>query len=323
MKRGLRPLFGLLLALLPLAAGAQSSVGEGGGAANVGTDGKAGDFGFVAGFNALYRVDLTNGAATVVGTGLGLVSGAPVSDLDSLAFAPDGTLYGVADSPQALYRVSTSTGRASLVAPFRENGNALANGLLDGAITFTCSGKLLLSSRSQRKLWEVDPATANATSIGSLAITVGGMGVLGEDLYALGVGSSVGLYKISPSTGASQRVAAAFSNQTIPGGSLAFAGDGRMYAVFDLYPPVERSVLAEISPVTGEVMGEFTLTGPQLGPGLDRRNVRALAIAPPLCAIQGPGQTGVQVPAGGLSSLVLLAIGLALLGALFVARRPA
>lgn len=319
MNPGHRPLIGLLFALLPLAAGAQSAVGESGPVEGSGTA-KSGDFGFIAGFNALYRVDLANGAATVVGTGLGLVAGAQVSDLDSLAFAPDGTLYGVADSPQALYRISTSTGRASLVAPFRENGNPLASGLLDGAITFTCSGKLLLTSRSQRKMWEVDPATASATSIGPVAITVGGIGVMGADVYALGVGSNVGLYKLSASDGASQRLASGFSGQTIPGGSLAFAGDGRLYAVFDLYPPVERSVLAEISPVTGEILGEFTLTGPQLGPGLDRRNVRALAIAPPVCAIQGPGPTSVPVPASGPSALALLALAFALLGAFVVAR---
>jgi hypothetical protein len=321
MKPGLRPLIGLLFALLPLAAGAQSAVGDAG--SSDGTDGstKSGDFGYLAGFNALYRVDLATGAATVVGAGLGLVAGASVSDLDSLAFAPDGTLYGVADSPQALYRISTSTGRASLVAPFRENGSPLASGLLDGAITFSCSGKLLLSSRSQRKLWEVDPATASATSIGPLSIAVGGMGVVGTDVYALGVGPSVGLYRVSASNGTSQRLASGFSSQTIPGGTLAFAGDGRLYAVFDLYPPVERSVLSEISPVTGEIMGEFTLTGPQLGPGLDRRNVRALAIAPPVCAIQGPGPTSVAVPASGPSALVLLAVAFALLGAIVVARR--
>ena len=67
---------------------------------------------YVSAWNTLYRLDLATGQATPVGTGIGF------NDVEGLAFAPDGTLYGVADgtagsgsaSTDFLIRIDTATG---------------------------------------------------------------------------------------------------------------------------------------------------------------------------------------------------------------------
>lgn len=314
MKPGLRRLCGCLLAMLPLAAVAQAPV-------EVPEPYiKAGNLAYMAGFNRLYRLDLSTGAATVVGTGFGVVGGAAVSDVKGLAFAPDGTLYAFADSPQALFRINTTTGRASLVGQFRENGQLfdLSNNL-NATIVFTCSGKMLMSSRVQRKLWEVDPATAAVTSVGTVTPAIGGMSALGTDLYALGVAGSEGLFTINETSAASNRLSNGLASRSIVGGAIAFAPNGRLFAVFDLFP--QRPTLAELAPASGEIISEVILTGPQLGAGNDDQVVRALAIGPPVCAPSGlGGATALPVPASQPGALFALAVGLMLLALAVSAR---
>jgi hypothetical protein len=314
MNARLRRWMVLSLAWLPLAAVAQSSVGDS--AAPV-PEIKAGSLAFMAGFNALYRLDLSNGAATLVGTGFGSAGGVAVGDVDSLAFAPDGVLYAVADSPQALFRVSTSTGRATLVGQFRE-GNQLLDPAtnLNAALGFTCNGRLLMSSRTQRRLYEVDPATAIVRTVGSLAPALGGLAAIETSLFGIGVEGSEGLYRIGEQDGSALRVASDFATRTYRGASIAFAGDGRLFAAFDNYPQSGPS-LAEVSRDTGAVLREIAITGPQLGNRPDDRPVRALAIAPPVCAPGGGlGNGPVAIPALDRGTLALLVL---LLGAFAVA----
>jgi hypothetical protein len=297
----------LSLAWLPLAVGAQTSVGD---SSAVEPDIKAGNLAYVAGFDTLFRLDLSTGSGSAVGTGFGFAGGAQVADMDSLAFAPDGTLYGVADSPRAaLYRLSTASGRAILVAQFRDGGQLIDNNQrLDAAIAFTCSGKLLMASRAQNRLWEVDPATASVRSIGSLAAAIGGMADRAGEVLALGVAGSEGLYRLSEADAGTARLPSALSARAFAAGAIAFDGDGRLWAVLDNYPQA-APVLAELSPVSGAVLRETTITGPQFGTGANSQPVRALAIAPPACSPAGgfgPGATA--VPTLDLRALALLGL---------------
>lgn len=315
MSPRLRRWMVLTLAWLPLAATAQSSVG-GDGTEPV-PEIKAGNLAYMAGFNALYRLDLSTGAATVVGTGFGNVGGVAVGDVDSLAFAPDGTLYAVADSPQALFRISTSSGRATLVGQFREGSQLLDPATnLNGALGFTCSGKLLMSSRTQRKLFEVDPATASVRTIGALGTAVGGLAAIESDLFGLGVEGNEGLYRLSETDASTARLPSEIGNRPFRGGAIAFGTDRRLFAVFDNYPQGGPS-LAEVARDTGAILRESAITGPQLGNRADDRPVRALAIAPPICTPEVVGGTpAVAIPALDGRALALLAAllaGLALL----------
>jgi hypothetical protein len=318
MNPRLRRWMVLTLAWLPLAAAAQSSVGDS--SVEAQPEIKAGNLAFMAGFNALYRLDLSSGAATVVGSGFGNVGGVAVADVDSLAFAPDGTLYAVADSPQALFRVSTSTGRATLVGQFREGGQTLDPSTnLNGALGFTCSGKLLMSSRTQRRLYEVDAATASVRAVGSLAAALGGLAAIEDSLFGLGVEGSEGLYRIAESDAAANRLPSALGGRVYRGGAIAFGADGRLFAAFDNYPQ-SGPTLAELARDTGAVLREVAITRPQLDNRADDRPVRALAIAPPVCGpFVGNGPGAVSIPALDARTLALLAL---LLGAIaFVALR--
>jgi hypothetical protein len=311
MNPRLRRWMVLSLAWLPLAAGAQAPVDIGDNGA-VEPDIKAGNLAYVAGFDTLFRLDLSTGAGSAVGTGFGFAGGAQVADMDSLAFAPDGTLYGVADSPRAaLYRLSTASGRATLVAQFRDGGQLIDNNQrLDAAIAFTCSGKLLMASRSQDRLWEVDPATAGVRSLGSPGTGIGGMAARADEVLALGVAGSEGLYRLSESDASATRLPSALSSRAFATGAIAFGFDGRLWAVLDNYPQA-APVLAELSPDSGAVLRETTITGPQFGTSANSQPVRALAIAPPACAPAG-GVGVAAVPALDLRALALLVL---LLGA--------
>lgn len=311
MKPGLRRFVALWIACLPLAVAAQAPVDPVDGNAAE-SDIKAGSLAYLAGFNNLFRLDLSTGATTALGTSYGFAGGVQIADMDSLAFAADGTLYGVADSPRpALFRVSTTTGRATLVAQFRQDGQLIdANENLNAAIAFTCSGKLLMSSRAQDRLWEVDTATAAVRLVGPLSADIGGLAALGTELLALGVGGSPGLFSLSETSAASMRLPGPLSDRSIPAGTIAFQTDGRLFGVFDLYPAA-RPVLLELSPVDGAVIKETPLSGGDFN-AASGTPVRGLAIAPPVCApLVGPG-TVASIPALDPRGLLLLAALLAL-----------
>lgn len=319
MRLRLRRWMVLTLAWLPLAAMAQTPVGDAAG--DVGPEIKAGNLAFMATFNALYRLDLSNGAATMVGTGYGFAGGVQIADMDGLAFAPDGTLYGVADSPRpALYRISTASGRATLVEQFREGGALIDNGdNLNTAIGFTCSGKLLMASRARNRLWEVDTATAEVRSIGALSAQVGGIAALGDANYALGIGSQAGLLRISETDAGASRLPGALGDRAIPaGGALAARADGSLFTVVDPQP-ASRQYLLEFTP-DGGATRELAINGTGFG-GTNAAAIRGLAIGPPVCQplVLGPGP--VSVPALDPLALALLAALMALAG--FALRRRA
>lgn len=148
MSPAIRCLAAVLLLSLASTAGAQSVA-------------------YAAGQDALFRIDLQTRRATQVGTFS--VPNAPIAfaDVEGLAFAPDGTLYGVVDNlaPAALIRINTSTGRATLVGEMGLKGQG-ANGSdsRDFGLAATCDGRLFASSDTSSRLWEVDPNTGASPS---------------------------------------------------------------------------------------------------------------------------------------------------------------
>lgn len=321
MRLRLRRWMVLSLAWLPLAAMAQSPVGEA--TTDPAPDIKTGNLAYMATFNALYRLDLASGAASMVGTGYGFAGGVQIGDMDGLAFAPDGTLFGVADSPRpALFRISTASGRATLVEQFREGGALIDNGdNLNAALGFTCSGKLLMASRARNRLWEVNVANAEVRSIGALSAQVGGIAALADANYALGIGGQAGLLRISETDAGASRLPSALGDRAIPaGGALAARSDGTLFTVIDPQPAA-RQYLLEFTP-DGGVSREVTINGTGFG-GTNAAAIRGLAIGPPVClpATLGPGPA--SIPTLGPPSLALLAALMALLGAFALRRRAA
>ena len=65
--------------------------------------------GYVGSFDQLFRVDFGAGQSALVGNSIGF------ADVEGLAIGVDGNLYGISDATKQLIRISTSTGKGTLV----------------------------------------------------------------------------------------------------------------------------------------------------------------------------------------------------------------
>jgi hypothetical protein len=122
----------------------------------------------------LYEIDDATGAATAIGAlGLGFVSEG------ALAFAPNGTAYGVThfDGDQGerwLFTLDLTTGAATRVATFEtfEPSDEIdVNGL-----AWRSDGMLVGHERVSNSLLVIDPATAAYSILAALSPTVGAVG---------------------------------------------------------------------------------------------------------------------------------------------------
>lgn len=115
----------------------------------------------------LGTINLTTKAVRVIGN-LGIT-------LTDIAFAPNGTLYGL--SFTTFYRVDKTTGRASRIGSLGVNGlNALA---------FSKSGRAIAASYRQTGFFTINLATGRATAAGSNGgyLSAGDFSYSGNHLY--------------------------------------------------------------------------------------------------------------------------------------------
>ena len=116
----------------------------------------------------LGTVDTDTGVATVIGA-IGVV-------LTDIAFAPDGTLYGI--SFDSVYVIDANTAAATLIGL---HGIPSAN-----ALVFGSDGTLYAAGidTNGTDLYTVDTGTGAATSLGALGVNSGGdLAFVGADLY--------------------------------------------------------------------------------------------------------------------------------------------
>lgn len=278
---------------------------------------------YVSAWNALYRLDLATGRATAIGDGIGF------NDVEGLAIAPDGTLYGVADGTMGtgsattdfLIRIDTKTGRGTLVgllAGLQEQG---PNGQLDYGLAFTCDGRLWASSDTTGLLWEVDPANGAVRQVGDTRAPLTGLGGRGNQLWGIGVHNGFGdpyqqaLYRVDPTTAIATRIGSLGIPDTLSSGGADFDADGILWATLDSQPPdVDRpSRLARIDLDTGRADVVATISGV-----LENVSVRGMAIASPGdCRSTGGSPTAaapVLVPGPSLPALLLLVLGAVFVG---------
>ena len=288
MRPLLAPLMAGLMAMLPLAVAAEP-------------------FGYAVGFSTLYRIDLATGRATAVGDGIGY------NDVEGLAMAPDGTLFGVADATAGngsglsdlLIRIDTANGTGTLVAALTglSGLGTSPTGNLDYGLAFTCDQRLWLSSDTTSQLWEVNPGTGAPRLVGNTGARISGLAARGADLFGVSVGTTPSLFRIDTTTGASTLVGALDVGGVVDDAGLDFAPDGTLWSVLDPEPVVfSASRIARIDPVTGQGTVVSTSTISQIG-------MEGLAIAPvPACANGGGGNASAEpltVPGPGLPMLAL------------------
>lgn len=259
----------------------------------------------------LWRLDLSTGAAEQLGqTGF--------LDIEGLAFDADGQLFGADDESMTLIRINTNSGFSTPVANTRTN-MGLPFQPMDFGMSFTCDGRLLVSSDDQRSLFEADPTTGVLTrigTIGSLGVPITDIAAWGDTLYGIGEGAAgstsggaANLYRIDVET-ATATVIGPLGEAVFPyaNAGLAFDADGVLWAVTDRRDggAVDLpSQVLRIDPATGQAthVANTAVVG-----------FESLAIAPPGgCELQGAPEP-VVVPTQSLAGLVALIFGLLALG---------
>lgn len=278
---------------------------------------------YVSAWNALYRLDLTTAVATPIGNGIGY------NDVEGLAMAPDGTLYGVADGTAGsgsqltdfLVRINTSTGIGTLVGPLEGLSGVGPNGQLDYGLAFTCDGRLWASSDTTGTLWEINPSSGAVREVGNTHAPLSGLGARGKTLYGIGVQFGFGdrtqqaLYRIDPETAATVRVGSLSMDDSLSSSGADFDADGTLWATLDSQPPdLNRATrLARVDTATGAATVIGSISGI-----VENVSVRGMAIAPPSGCQAGGGVGGPvfeQVPGPATPALLLLGFVAALFGA--------
>lgn len=272
----------------------------------------------------LYAIDLATGAATLRGKVMSL--GATRTDVEGLAFAPDGRLWGIDEDSLTLFPVSTVTGVVDHLSEVTLQGLTPPGN--DFGLTFTCTGDLYATSVRTQSLYRV--------SLGGTATLVGAAGALGANisalaawgepaqLYGLGNGLLEGggvdsrrLYSINPDTGVATEIglvggAVADYNQA----GLSFDAVGQLWAITDRRNVGGMDFGSQVVRLdTNTGAGTLVSTTAQVG-------FESLAVAPPGGCAGGPpplpGAFVAGLPADApwavvLAVLALLVTGLAVL----------
>jgi len=191
----------------------------------------------------LYLIDLATGDENRIGT-VKPPSGQARIDVEGLAFAADGTLYGVDDESMRLFPLSPESG-------FIQNeGDVFISGLPSGVnndfgMTFACDGKLYLTSVFNRSLYQMN-LKGQTSLIGSeeaTGVPISAIAAYGNPvkLYGLGNGmdqdgnvDSPNLYEINPQTGVATKIGplGPAAGKYTEGG-LAFDDAGQLWAITD------------------------------------------------------------------------------------------
>jgi hypothetical protein len=253
--------------------------------------------GYVGSFDQLFRVDFGTDQSTLIGNSIGFAS------VEGLAFAPNGTLYGISDATKQLVTINTATGKGTLVGFTGLAGQGIGQfDALDPGLAFTVDGRLWASSATVNKLWRLDPVTATATLVGATGAHISGLAGRGDELYGVGSNGNENLYRINTSTGAATLIGALFPGQSVhfDNAGADFDGNGVLWAVLDYSPtmPNRASDLVRINLDTGAatIVGQTHLDSD------------ALAIAPPQAIVER--QSIPALSPAAMAALALLLAGL-------------
>ena len=261
---------------------------------------------YAVSFNTLYRIDLGTGHTTLIGeTGF--------NDVEGLALASDGRLFGIVDSTKTLITIDKQTGHGTAIGSGAGNTGLTGSGVgqfdaLDFGLAFSCDGRLWASSDTTRRLWQVDPVSGHATAAGTLGFQITGLAADRTGLYGLGSQGDEGVYRIDTATAATTKIGPLAANLVFADGGLDFDANGNLWAILDYRPPDDNrdSSIVRVNLQTG--MGTFVST--------TLPEMEGLAITPTqACEPAAGGQSNyLAVPAAGLLSRSLLALGLMLSG---------
>lgn len=188
----------------------------------------------------LYEIDLETGASNDRGAVQSAV--ATFTDVEGLAFDPEGVLWGVDDQSLSLFPISTGNGTVDrdLVSPIRGLQSLSGN---DFGMSFSCDGDLFVSSVADRALYRLS-TSGQATLIGSLNANISALAAYGDPVRLYGLGNGLlddngtpdnrSLYEIDTATAATQLLFV-IGNEASDyyQAGLSFDVDGRLWAITD------------------------------------------------------------------------------------------
>jgi hypothetical protein len=191
--------------------------------------------------DSLYRIDLASGAETRIATVKSL--GQTRLDTEGLAYAPDGTLYGLDDDSLTLFALNPDNATVQAGSEFLIQGLPIGGGN-DFGMTFACDGNLYLTSSATGSLYRMD-LQGKATRIGAQGslnpVKISALAAWGNpvQLYGLGNGADAegdpetrNLYLIDPANGTASLVGplGGAAGPYLQGG-LDFDDAGQLWAV--------------------------------------------------------------------------------------------
>ena len=243
--------------------------------------------------DSLYLIDLATGSDQRRGE---LFTGVEVRrDTEGLAFAPDGTLWGIDDQSLTLFPINTVSGSISFQEEVALTGIPSGGGN-DFGMTFSCDSSLFITSVVSQTLYQVD-LDGSSVVIGALGANISAIAAIGNPtkLYGLGNGQfengttdSPDLYSIDVNTGAATLIgplgsAAGEYNQA----GLAFDSDGNLWAITD-----RRIINNTIADLPSQILRIDVDTGTaSLVSSTSEVGFESLAIGPPsACDITPPGK---------------------------------
>jgi hypothetical protein len=272
--------------------------------------------------DGLYLIDLATGSDQRRGT---LFTGVEVrSDTEGLAFAPDGTLWGIDDRFLKLFPINTNNGSVSFQTEKPLSGIP-TGGSNDFGMTFGCDGTLYITSVVTNTLYSLD-LEGDSKSIGSLGANISAIAAIGNPtrLYGLGNGQKDGatdspnLYSIDKDTGVVAFIGALGNavgayNQA----GLAFDSSGDLWAITD-----RRNINNQIVALASQILSIDMASGAAtVVSSTSEVGFESLAISPPAACSSAPvsdseDYEGIPImsPAGRLLAIfMLLLTGLAIL----------
>ena len=257
------------------------------------------DSGNLATEDSLYLIDLATGSDQRRGE---LFTGVAVrSDTEGLAFAPDGTLWGIDDESLKLFPINTVSGAISFEEEIDLTGIP-TGGSNDFGMTFTCDSSLFITSVVTQTLYNVD-IDGNSVVIGALGANISAIAAIGNPtrLYGLGNGQSEDgttdspdLFSIDVTTGAATLIGPLGSDAgEYNQGGLAFDSDGTLWAITD-----RRIINNTIADLPSQILRIDVDTGTAtLVSSTSEVGFESLAISPPsACNIKSGAGDDVKTP---------------------------
>lgn len=191
--------------------------------------------------DSLYRIDLATGEHTRIGAVQAF--GIPRIDVEGLAFAPDGTLYGVDDERRTLFPIDTTSGAVFSGSEVTIDDLPLG-GANDVGLTFACDENLYITSVIEQSVYKLDlDGTLEVIgSEGSLGVNISALAAYGNPVQLFGLGNGLdreqavdapNLYSIDLNTGAANLVGPLNLGNDYTEAGLAFDDEGQLWAITD------------------------------------------------------------------------------------------